>query len=273
MIKKLYALLTENCNLSCPYCDIKSQKEVFNEDKFIQELENFDGDIILFGGEPTLYTDRLFKVFFHNVDVNKKIVSITTNLMKLDDYTLVILRYIPYIGSSWSPSRFNDKEYQIWLNNIDKLHKYLPEKKLKILSTLTGDLLAMDPKEVVNIISKWNNDIIREIVFEYYVGKESDDEYFKRCDEWLCGIYKEWNLDIYLGNIDSVKNFYNDCTDVYSLFPDGTLKKGCPHHMNAQIVEKCYTCDRSEICRPCQLQRYCSFPKNFYQLASKDTNK
>lgn len=272
-MKRLYALLTEKCNLSCPYCDIKSLNETFNEEKFMKELENFDGEIILFGGEPTLYRDRLFKVFFHNPDVNKKIISITTNLMKLDDFTLIILRYIPYIGSSWNPSRFNENEYEIWLENIDKLHKTFPEKTLRILSTLTNDLLNMNPKDVVNIISKWNKDIIREVVFEYYVGEESTEEYFEKCDNWLCSIYNEWNLDINLGNIDTVKDFYNDCSGVYSLFPDGTLKHGCPHHMNINVVEKCYSCERLEICKPCQLQKYCSFPEKFYHLVINNTNR
>ena len=59
----LYALLTQNCNLQCPHCMIynNTKEDFFNEERFLDVLRNWKGDITLFGGEPTLYRDRFMK--------------------------------------------------------------------------------------------------------------------------------------------------------------------------------------------------------------------
>jgi hypothetical protein len=40
--------------------------------------------------------------------------------------------------------------------------------------------------------------------------------------------------------------------------------------METSVPEECYNCERANICKPCQLQRYCSFPKKLFELVSKD---
>ena len=58
-MKELYAVLTNQCNLSCPHCDIKSSElDDYNKELFLNAIKEFDGNIILFGGEPTLYKNR-----------------------------------------------------------------------------------------------------------------------------------------------------------------------------------------------------------------------
>jgi len=47
--KVLYAIPTMKCNLNCDHCFIVDTPEEFNRDKFISQLNNFNGEIILFG--------------------------------------------------------------------------------------------------------------------------------------------------------------------------------------------------------------------------------
>ena len=269
MMNKLYALVTRHCNLSCPYCIIRNSKEEYNRDLFMQKLKEFDGRIILFGGEPTLYRDRLKDVYYSDPDITKKITSITTNLMIMDTEILDILKSIENVASSWSPSRFTDDEYKIWLKNVDTING---EVGISILSTMTDELLLLTPKELMKIMSEWNTNTIKNINFEYYVGDETSPEYFERCDEWLCSVYKEWDSPIIMVNSHIVRNsnYCYNCDNTYSLYPDGIIKSGCPHRVNPVVPEECYTCERSDICRPCRLQRFCSYPKRFAALVNNE---
>lgn len=231
----------------------------------MEYLRAFNGDITLFGGEPTLYRDRLKDVCFSDPYISSKIKSITTNLMIMDDEMLSILESIGYVGTSWSPSRFTDKEYDIWKSNIDLINGKI---KVRVLSTMTNELLSLSPDVLMGIISKWNTNTIKDIDFEYYVGPESTPEYFEKCDQWLCEIYKKWDSPVKIVNADRVASgrWCFNCNDVYSLYPDGTVKNGCPHNLEPRVPDECYSCDRSDKCRPCMLQSYCSYPKKFAEL-------
>lgn len=60
-MKHLHAILTTNCNLRCPHCGVPDNVEIYNEEKVLEEIKNFDGEVTLFGGECTLYEDRFIK--------------------------------------------------------------------------------------------------------------------------------------------------------------------------------------------------------------------
>ena len=64
--KVLYVIPTMHCNLDCSHCFIKNSPEVYNREKFIYKLNNFDGDLILFGGEVTTHLDRMFDIIESN---------------------------------------------------------------------------------------------------------------------------------------------------------------------------------------------------------------
>lgn len=267
--KILYALVTTNCNLSCKYCDIKDKNDNFNYDEFINKLDIFDGDIILFGGEPTLYQDRLFDIYYSYPKINNKIKSITTNLMSINNKLITLFQIIGNLGTSWNPDRFNNLEYEIWLNNINKIAE-VSNLKISVLITLVDSVINLTSDEFYDIISKWNFDIIKSINFEHYVGPEVTQDYFEKCDNWLCEIYKKWNINAKIKNENRVKHWYNDCSEVYTLYPDGKLINRCPHNLPNNVPTKCYNCDRVSFCKPCQLQKYCTFPFKFYDLISKN---
>lgn len=266
MEKILYALITTHCNLSCPYCDVKNKEEFFNKELFIKKLTEFDGRIILFGGEPTLYPNRLIDVFLDNPILNKKITSISTNLISINDKLLTIYQLIGYLSTSWNTDRFTSDQYKTWLENINIVKEKIPDVKINILVTMTDNLLKLSPNDFNDIISQWNKDAIDNIKFEHYIGDENTPKYFEKCDNWLCDIYKNWNKDFKMSNVNDILNWYHDCTNVFTIYPNGNIKNGCPHAVGISIPVECYSCERSSFCRPCQLQKYCSFPKKFYDL-------
>src|SRR5574344_965196 len=149
--KRMYAMLTNQCNLSCPHCDVKRNYDGFNEEAFLKEFMKFDGLIVLFGGEATLHKDRFLKM----VSLGKA-NSVATNLTTdINDDMIAALKKV-FIGTSWNPHRFNDREYKKWLSNL----KLLEHNNIdcRVLITLTDDLLAMDIQDIMDMILMWDRD-------------------------------------------------------------------------------------------------------------------
>lgn len=249
--KILYAIPNYECNLKCSHCDIKNIKCEYNEKAFIKAInENSFDEIILFGGEPTLYYDRLKS----SIDTGK-ITSITTNLIRLtaDKYDLI---KDLQVNTSWNPSRFNPIQYSEWLDNIEKF------ENLTVLITLTSELIEMEPLEFLNIAKEWN---VSGILFEQLISNENTNEHFKNVDKWLCDITDKWNIKAENLILDKINHWYFDCDNTYTLRPDGTIISGCPHSYNVRFTQQCLTCEKSSICRPCKLQSLCTFPTELYK--------
>lgn len=270
----IYALLTRRCNLTCPYCDVKDVNDNYDHEKFINVLRSFNGGITLFGGEPTLYRDRLKSVLY-DPGILPKVMTITTNLMIMDDEMIQIFKDCKTIGTSWNPSRFNEKEYETWKKHLSMLSGHL---RARVLVTMTFDLLRMDPSDVVDIIATWDNTAIRDVVFENLIDDRCDDKYFEKVDNWLCELYDaacEKKLVVkFTTNMGDQLIRCFDCSQIYHLEPDGTVKPGCPHTgKHVYVPDACYSCDLAGECRPCRLQRYCSFPKKFHNKLLLENNQ
>jgi len=272
----LYAVLTNNCNLNCPHCFINnSEKEDFNKDLFLDKLINFEGKITLFGGEPTLYLDRLWEVVQYNEEHGKgKIVSISTNLMKLNEKLIQYYKKIQNVGTSWNLLRFNDSQYKVWLENINNLKS--ENINLAVLITMTQDLLDYNIDEFINIISQWDIEFINKIMLEPFIGENVSKQYWIDCDEWLCKLYKKWRFPLQVDYFDKIKNdeFYNCCNDIHTLTPGGLIAKSCPDGLYTKIkfVEECLMCPYSSTCLPCRLHKHCSYPKKLEKLIKGGKN-
>jgi len=259
-MKTLYAILTTHCNLSCSHCDIRNPNESYNEDKFLEQIRNFDGTIILFGGEPTIYMDRFTKV----LDTGK-INSITTNLLIMDDYILSRYKHYSSIGTSWNASRFTSEQYQLWLENIKILE--LNNIKCTVIITLTEDLMTGNVTEFLNMVRLWGSEYkaIHAILLEHVVA-DNPPEYYAMADEWLCNVYKYWDIPISNRIIGKLGNWLHACDEIMTLDPDGNIRQGCPHPYRCYVPSECSTCDITHKCRPCQLQEYCTYPHRLAKL-------
>jgi len=267
MGKTLYALITRQCNLSCPHCDVYKLEDDFNKEKFLEKLLSFDGRIILFGGEPTIYQDRMFDIINECEINNKKISSISTNLMILNDKLIEYYNKLGSVATSWNPNRFTKIQYDVWYNNCKQLSG-ITKVKPSLLITMDDDLLNFGVDNFLKIVDQWNASMFKRIKLEHYNGN-MDSKYFERVDDFLCELYTKWRSDIPNEIADRINHWYFDCSGVYTLNPDGTLTHKCPHDVKPAMVMECYTCERASICKPCILQHHCSFPKKFAKLVNE----
>ena len=263
MNKQLYAMVTTNCNLQCPHCEIRTRPDNYNRDKFINTINSFDGPVMLFGGEPTLYEDRLFDIIDNNSA--KNIMTISTNLIFMNERLLKFYRTLNNcMATSWNPNRFTNEQYRTWLSNLNILDNN--NLKCLVLITLTNDLFDMGAEKFIDICKEWNHNAIYSIKFEYYVGNNTED-YYQRADQFLCDVYKLNDTKLYISNIDIVRNGYCvDCSNIYTLSPNGMITHGCPLGYKADLPIECSSCERSEYCKPCHLHKHCPFPHNFEKL-------
>lgn len=266
--KTIYALLTRKCNLSCPHCDVYNVEDNFNREKFLDTLFKTEGNIILFGGEPTIYQDRLFDIVNECDKADRNIVSISTNMMILNDKLIDYYNKLGRVATSWNPNRFNKIQYDVWYRNCFTLSTVTGVKPT-ILITLDNDLLEMGVDNFLKVIDDWDSSVFKQIKLEHFNG-DTTPEYFERVDNFLCELHHKWRSSIHNEIVDRVKHWWCDCSGVYTLNPDGTLSHGCPHNVTLSVPVECYTCERADICRPCVLQKYCSFPNKFAELVNSE---
>lgn len=264
--KIMYALVTKKCNLSCNHCDVYRLEDDWNEEKFLDTLRKHDGLIIIFGGECSLYPERI-RLLMEDPDIKHKISSISTNLLILNDELIQYYKKIKYIGTSWNPGRFTDIQYETWIDNIKKLS----DCNIGILITLTDSLFEYDFDKFMNILYELDdtNNVV-DIKFEHYVGPGTDRSYFRLSDDFLCKVYDNWNMKMKLDNIIRVQRHYNDCSRVQHLNPDGGIHIGCCHAEPISFSNDCLLCGNVDRCKPCQLQKYCTVPYNFTKKVYDD---
>lgn len=263
-MKTVYAIPTYNCNLNCPHCDIHKRKIQFNEEKFIKTLIDIHADsIVLFGGEPFLNKDVLKKCIETN-----KINSISTNLLLLDDDIFNLIQdYNISLATSWNPKRFTTEQYKLWLNNLSKFKN--TNTPIDVLITMTDDLITMSDERLLKILSDIDYlESVDGIVFEHLLDNNLDNLFHQRCDEWLCKIHNLWKFKLKNVIEERVLNWNNNCSDIWTLEPTGELRFGCPQYIGRKIVDKCLTCELVSKCKPCMLQKHCSFPKKLYEVLS-----
>ena len=110
---------------------------------------------------------------------------------------------------------------------------------------------------------------VQKFLYEPYIGKNECNE---KADEWLCMFH-----DNYTGGMtnlieEKLDNWNCDCNEIYTLEPDGEIRKGCPDSLvlkEKTYCNDCLTCDKVDRCRPCMLQKTCSYPKKLSEKLGK----
>lgn len=263
-MKVLYAIPTKLCNQSCPHCNIKDTVDNYNEEAFLRQLRGFDGHVTLFGGEPTLFPDRLMKAL-----ATEKVESITTNLMTLNDELIAEYKDL-YVATSWNDDRFVSNQYNTWLANLKRLEAN--DITCLVLITLTDGLIKSNINEFMRMIRLWAREYkaIDSILFEHLITDNKDQEFYERVDDWLCRIYRMWDVEIQNQIVDKLNNWQHDCTGIATLYPDGRVALGCPHQSQMYVPSSCLTCSEVSKCRPCRLQQHCTYPKKLAKLVKSN---
>lgn len=268
-MRTIYAIPNYECNLKCPHCELKDKYCDYDRDNFMSQLKSMTDDVvILFGGEPTLYEDR-----FDEIIRTKRVQSISTNLLDVSEHLLLMLAEQPMImlSTSWNQTRFTSDEYLRWIDNLRQLARYRLEALVMI--TMTEDLIIDSSYDhfmtVLADIQATN--AVHNILFEHYIGEYATEDYNSRCDDWLCRVHSDWDFTMTNVIDQKVLDWKFDCSSVYTLEPDGTLREGCPQNTgNCYVKQKCLMCEHSQHCQPCCLQSACNFPSKLFKLISEE---
>lgn len=252
-----------DCNLACPHCDVRLMDKTSNYAQFMLSFKNMcdhkaeTDTYILFGGEPMLYPDR-----FKEIISSRKIDCVSTNMLLWKKEYTDMFRYTNIsIATSYNPQRFTESQYELWLENLSSVSKNCID--VLVLITLTKDLFEKPLEEFLKVIDDLDIAGVKAFTFEPYIGEV---EVNGEADEWLISFYKEFlklNLNIKCSIVEKLDNWNCDCSYTMTLNPVGKLSKGCPQFTQVQVPENCLTCDNAHVCRPCVLQKTCSYPKKF----------
>lgn len=117
-----------------------------------------------------------------------------------------------------------------------------------------------------SLLREWDNiESVEGILFEPLLDYQMSKDLHERADLWLCNLYDKWNFRIRNLIADKVMKWNCNCSDVWTLNPNGKLIRGCPQFEKKFVLNECLGCNLAGICRPCHLQHICSFPKNLYR--------
>ena len=263
---EVYAIPNYECTLACPHCEIKDMKCKWDKDKFLSALHTLpqNAHVTLFGGEPTMFSDRLEACW-----KTGKVNSISTNLMHLNQTAWKVLfdRNIS-IATSWNFTRFNvNLPMCRWLSNLEALAGI--GRKCMIMVTLTEDLISdknwLEVLRAFDQIDRTN--ACDKLLFEHLVADDADQAFYDACDSWLCRIHWTWKWKFKNELEEKLKKGWKfACNDTWTLHPDGNMTFGCPHGKKKAFCMKCLKCKHKAECKPCSLQKFCTRPN---QLAQK----
>lgn len=270
IIKKLYAIPTYKCNLSCRHCFIKNYKSEENFDLFLNTLKSINSEIrILFGGEPLLLSDDKFQKILNTATFQ----SISSNLLLLNENKINLLKkYKIDVATSWNTYRFqNIEQINLWFKNLN----LCVQNKIYVtlLVTLTESLFQ-NLSEFNFILNKLDSEIGRNeyfqgIKFETYIP--ADEKLINKADNQLIEFYKNWKYKFINITAEQYKSGnINNCKNIVTVLPNGEIDYSCPERGNKYFLNKCLNCKYIIICKPCIKQKVCTFYKNFYNYLNKN---
>ena len=264
-MKIIYAMITTNCNLNCPHCDIKrNQEENYDPDLFLKNLKEWDGYRILFGGEPSIVQIRAQKALPFCDSISTNLVNTPPNL-----FYAIKEQHIP-IATSWNPQRFTKNQYHAWLMHIEELSK---TNEITCLITLTSDLIEADGTKQFYAMLSRAKDSFSYIQFEQLHDPSKDQSFYDAVDKWLVSIYrkvKRKSLIHLFPQFQKNTVWKFDCSQTYTMYPDGSIHYGCPEYTTTHVLSKCYQCDHVSVCQPCRLQSCCTRPNRLFEEIQKE---
>lgn len=243
-MKTFRLYLGNDCNMNCSYCyESHSKNKDINFDilnKIIEYCNNKEENIsiIFFGGEPTLYMDKIEYVIqnIYNKQVFYSIFTNGTHMKELVELENKYNIHITKILSNKTPTDvYNYEDYEIDRYNLiltpdtlkyidDEYIKYIQNAKhiqhLLITFVIEANWKELDREYIINRINSLNNIYLLnkwKISFLYLNTYIRDDKYVNCCvldtlnvsyngDVLLCNRHCFSDSPTKLGNIGNVLN-------------------------------------------------------------------
>ena len=274
-MNSLYLIMTESCQMNCPFCYTKFCTGFENDDSVLdpdiavkvikkgftrdnKTFEPFD-HIIFHGGEPLLYPDNISYIIDKVVQFNPKIdFGIQTNLA-YKELSKKQIQLLIRLGG-----------YGTLLITIteDHINNQSPQHLAQYIKEKYGDIKYVKLERAIYPI----NDILKDPA-KYTRIYERIDEYLKQC---LFEFPRELS-DLYDNILHSIQNntkWYPTKCSIFtaSLYKD-QVKYGCPSREiddNYKDIEKiqsmCLNCNYFKWCGgDCEcMNGVCTFPKKSF---------
>lgn len=304
----LFIMITNDCNNNCPQCYSKYRNcnmHCVDLGDMIDAVDKLSpGKVVLTGGEPLLYPERIISfVNYYNADYRKHWnTTLCTNLLfdDLNRSQVKAITLVDYIQTTYSVDRFktDDKFHKFIFNiaNANLLIKNEENKFIDVNVTITEEQL----KEPVNeLIDKLKGMYVDGVGFEQLSynknSKKSDEElidFYNRTDEYILEASKQLKEKIpYMENLTfkgwdmALNNSLSslNCTVCDSgycklLDPDGNITNGCICLIDKDInrrqkfINECVSCEYYKYCKmDCErFGNHCAFPKKTFEYFLKE---
>lgn len=227
--------VTSKCNMKCPFCFSFLRNENYEPTKLdlikkIKKLKNKGGDIILYGGEPTLRKD-LYDIVKNIKDLGLT-VNIATNGLKLDKNLIQRLDKIKLDRIQLQFDSLDDRIYKKMRKRKilkEKLRVIKDLKKTNIDATLFVVLMkGVNENQINKIISftEKNSERIRSIIF---TSVSPENPYnFKSYSLYNDDIFKPIENKFKISKEDFIKCTEFDINLSNFLYKKGKIKRRCP---------------------------------------------
>lgn len=192
----------------------------------------------------------------------KQFWSISTNLLKLDDGNMKLLKeYNIKIATSWNPGRFTEKQHEKWIYNIRKLN----DEGLCVEVVCIVLVDGIDVEDTLKEIELLDTLKVKNILFQPLVP--SIKFQIEAGDEFLTAMEFRWSKKWQIRNITNFCNSCENCQNTFTLHPNGKLTKYCPHNNGQQYgtPEECFECIFYKNCHHCVKQHSCTFFKKAWK--------
>lgn len=199
--------ITKRCNMKCNYCNIQSQKidemDINRWKKAIDIISSFGvKDIVILGGEPTMYPDIVPIVDYIENEKNIS-CSLTTNAYNNKEIVMNLLNIgLSFIGVSVDNLNSKESISPLKARNGLNLIKYLIEQNQKSNMINYTVLNKKNIDDVIDLIKYMNDCGVYTYILPFHWGNENSFEHRKNNEKFA--IMTENDIDKYCYTIDEI---------------------------------------------------------------------
>lgn len=307
----LFIMITNDCNNNCPQCYSQYRKcntHCIDLGDMIDAVDRLSpGKVVLTGGEPLLYPERIISfMYYYNADYRKHWnTTLCTNLLfkELNRSQSNAISLVDYVQTTYSVDRFkSEDQFYKFIYNIANAKLLLGDDNNKFIDvniTITEEQLK---EPVEDLMDKLKGMYVDGVGFEQLSYNSSSNkseeeliEFYNKTDEYVleaCKQLKEkiphmenltfkgWDMALNNG-LNSLSCTVCDSGYCKLLNPDGEITNGCICLIDKNINRKekfmnhCVDCKYFKYCNM-DCERFgntCGFMKKTFEYFLEERSK